>query len=99
MTYSGQLGVSRQTRSPRDTPSAASARAKRLVRASSSRYVRLAARQKTATFAGDYRHVLGMAGRAVREHLIVRNARILERRAEELEAHRARARSRSAYFC
>ena len=51
------------------------------------------------------RLTLGVALGAVRQHLVVADARIVERRAEELGAHRARgahsalARSRNVYFC
>src|SRR5207245_7633994 len=51
-----------------------------------------------AHVAEDDRDVLGMARGAVRQHLIVRDSRVVEGRPEEFGVHRARARSRSVYF-
>src|SRR5262249_16873440 len=51
-----------------------------------------------AHLAKDDRDVLGIALDAVREHLVVRNPRILEGRPEEFGAHRVLARSRRVYF-
>ena len=92
MMYSGQFGDSTQTRSPLR-------HAERGERPREAIGQRLELAIGQAHLAEDDRHVLREALGAVRQHLIVRDPRIVERWTEEFGAHRVLARSRSVYFC